>query len=290
MASLSPFGQYLAGDSLPYRIDTRIKLLLLACFLIAIFLVDSWLGLSAYLGLLLLAYLAARIPFRLLVKGLLPISVMVAFVLLANTLGFQALDTPNSAAQALPLLPGWAADPADASRVSGFIPLIGSFGIKPYGFLKGGFLALRMMVLFSATMYLTYTSTLVELSDALVALLRPLAAWKVPAEDIAMVLTIALRFMPLVASEAEQVTLAQQARGAVFNKGGPLRRARAWLPVLVPLFVKLFRRADRIAAAMEGRCYRGRGRTHLRNRQLSARQLAAGSAAAAALVLAGVLL
>jgi energy-coupling factor transporter transmembrane protein EcfT len=181
-------------------------------------------------------------------------------------------------------------DPLLETEQNNFVPLIGDFGFKPAGFLRGVYLAIRIILLFSSTSLLTFTTALVALSDALVAMLRPLKALHVPTEDIAMVFSIALRFIVLTAQETEQIMIAQQVRGAVFNRGGPIRRAQAWLPVLVPLFVKLFRRADRLAAAMETRCYRGEGRTHLRAKRLKPQTILAALAAATTLVATGVFL
>jgi energy-coupling factor transport system permease protein len=119
------------------------------------------------------------------------------------------------------------------------------------------------------TSLLTLTTSPVALTDALERLMRPLERLRVPVGDVAMMLTVALRFIPTTAEEAEKVVLAQAARGARFDSGGPVRRARAYVPVLVPLFVNLFRRADELAVAMESRCYRGgRGRTRLHESRL----------------------
>jgi energy-coupling factor transport system permease protein len=285
MAVLTPFGQFLAGNSQLHRLDARIKLLILTCYLTALFLVQSWLGLACMLILLLLAYRGARIPLILAVKGLYPLLIIIVFIVLANGFGFGS----PSLATNYSLLPSWFGLTGDSQELV-FIPIFSGFGFKPSGLLRGLFLALRIIGLFSATSLLTYTTSLVALSDAIVALLRPLAVFRVPTEDIAMVFSIILRFIPLTASEAERIMVAQQARGAVFNKGGPIKRARAWQPVLIPLFVKLFQRSDRLAAAMEARCYQGRGRTYLNRRKLQAASVCWGLIAAVAIVTAGVLL
>ena len=285
MAFVAPIGGYLASGGWLDRLDARVKLLLLASYLAGLFLVASWLGLLLFGTLLLAGYLGARVPLRLALRGLRPLLIVLAFTLLANGAGFGADNTVPP-----PLVPGlaWGSQELAVGHAPALIPLFGGFGIKPSGLLRGAFLALRIVLLFSATSLLTFTSSLVALSDALLALLRPLAVLKVPTEDIAMTFTIALRFIQLTADEAEQVMAAQQARGAVFDRGGPLRRLRAWTAVLVPLFVKLFRRADRLAAAMETRCYSGSGRTHLRQSHLQAGALGIGLVAAIGIVVSGV--
>ncbi|MDR2957861.1 MAG: energy-coupling factor transporter transmembrane protein EcfT [Coriobacteriales bacterium] len=268
MAFIAPFGNYLAGKSLLYRLDARFKLLLLVSYLTGLFLVQSWLGLLCFGMLLLAAYLSAGIPLKLALRGLMPLVIILIFTMLANAFGFVS----------------------DTNQTLGFVSLIGDFGFKPWGALRGLYLALRIILLFCASSLLTYTSSLVALADALVSLLRPLAVFGVPTEDIAMVFSIALRFIFLTANEAERIMIAQQARGAVFDKGGPVKRAKAWLPVLIPLFVKLFRRADHLAAAMETRCYQGKGRTHRRFNRIQPLALLTSLAAAGAFVTIGVLL
>jgi energy-coupling factor transporter transmembrane protein EcfT len=170
------------------------------------------------------------------------------------------------------------------------VALIGNFGVKPMGALRGLYFALRIVLLVSLTSLLTYTTSTVALSDGLVSLMRPLARVKVPTEDIATMFSIALRFIPITAEEAEKIMVAQSARGATFNKGGPIRRAKAWLPVMVPLFVSLFRRADELACAMETRCYVGKGRTHLRVAELVEIDFVIGIAGTLALILLGIVL
>ena len=328
MAVVIPLGNYFAGSSLLHRLDSRAKLLLLVGFLAGLFLVQSWLGLAGFSLLLLVAYLNARLPLRLALRGLTPLIIILVFTILANALGFATDSTlapaltpwstttqtetarsattpslttdstsitlltakPASTPQFIAGSTSPAADSPLEAEQNGFVPLIGDFGFKPAGFLRGIYLAIRIILLFSSTSLLTFTTALVALSDALVAMLRPLKALHVPTEDIAMVFSIALRFIVLTAQETEQIMVAQQARGAVFNHGGPIRRAQAWLPVLVPLFVKLFRRADRLAAAMETRCYRGEGRTHLRAMRLKPQTFLAALAVATTLVATGVIL
>jgi energy-coupling factor transport system permease protein len=140
------------------------------------------------------------------------------------------------------------------------------------------------------TSLITLTTSPVALTDALSRLMRPLGVIRVPVDDVAMMFSIALRFIPTTAEEAERLVVAQTARGARFDSGGLIRRARAWLPVLVPLFVRLFRRADDLAVAMESRCYSGQGRTRLRELRMRGTDWAVLAAGVAVVALGVILL
>ncbi|MDR1013471.1 MAG: energy-coupling factor transporter transmembrane protein EcfT [Coriobacteriales bacterium] len=301
MAPLVPFGQYVPGDSLLHRTDARMKLLCIAAYVSALFMVDGWPGLllcgAAFVG----AYLFSAVPLRLLLRGFKPILVLLAFTFLANALTFGAGDAGAWAAADLAEATAGAAGtgaagdgalpgPTGGGGLPESVALVGSFGIRPLGALRGLYFAVRILLLVAMTSLLTYTTPLVTLSDSLVALMRPLARIKVPTEDIATMFSIALRFIPLTAEEAEKIMVAQSARGAVFDSGGPLKRARAWLPVMIPLFVSLFRRADELAGAMETRCYLGQGRTRLRVVELHAADAVPGALVAAAFIALGILL
>jgi len=160
--------------------------------------------------------------------------------------------------------------------------------VQAAGLSRGLFFASRIVLLVLGTSLVTLTTSPVALTDAIALLLGPLRVLRVPVDDVATMLSIALRFMPTTAEEAERIVVAQTARGARFDEGGPVKRARAWIPVLVPLFVNLFRRADDLAVAMESRCYRGEGRTRLREWRLRAVDwfiLVAGIALAGALAI-----
>ncbi|MCL1847193.1 MAG: energy-coupling factor transporter transmembrane protein EcfT [Coriobacteriia bacterium] len=286
MALVVPFGQYVPGTSIVHRLDARMKLLVVVTFVLALFLAQGWLGLLICTALLLALYLTAKIPLRRAARGLKPILILLTFTFLANALTLSALPLGEA-----PLIQnanpfaGPFALPESISFTAG-----GGFGFKPPGALRGLYFALRIVLLVCVTSLLTYTTPIVSLTDGMVSLMRPLAKLRVPTEDIAMMFSIALRFIPITAEEAEKIMVAQSARGAVFNKGGLIKRARAWLPVIIPLFVSLFRRADELASAMETRCYRGKGRTHLRTTQLRAADLAIGGFGAVALILIGILL
>jgi len=280
MALVVPFGQYVQGNTMVHRLDARMKFLIVVAYVAALFLVDSWLGLLPCAGLLLSLYIIAKIPLRRAFRGLKPILILLVFTFLANALTLSALPWGEA-----PLVEG-----AGILSIPESIALIGSFGVKTMGTLRGLYFALRIILLVCSTSLLTYTTPIVSLTDALVSLMRPLARLRVPTEDIAMMLSIALRFIPITAEEAEKIMVAQSARGAVFNRGGLIRRAKAWIPVMIPLFVSLFRRADELAKAMDGRCYTGQGRTHLRVVELKAHDLVIGVIGALALILLGLLL
>lgn len=240
-----PFGQYVPVDSPVHSLDPRAKMGLLASFTVLLFIVSGFLGLGVAAMAAAAAIGLSRIPPSLALRGVRTVALLLAF-----TVAVQALR--------------WA--PATVALVR-----VGPVAVDPAGLATGLFLALRIVLLVVATSLLTLTTTPVELTDALQALMRPLRPLGVPVGDVAMMLSIAMRFIPTTAEEAEKVIVAQTARGARLGEGGPLRRARAYVPVLVPLFVGLFRRADELATAMEARCYRGgEGRTRLRERSMTA--------------------
>jgi energy-coupling factor transport system permease protein len=278
-----PFGNYLPGTSPLHRLDARFKLLLTAAYVAALFLVQGAPGLAVLVVLLAAAYLLARVPLHYAARGLKPVLIILAFTFLANTLTFQA-QPPGPANTATLSLTFY------SCTVPSSIAIAGGFGVRPLGAALGLYFVVRIVALVAATSLLTFTSPLVSTADAITSLLRPLRVLHVPVEDIAMMFTIALRFIPLTAEEAEKIVVAQSARGAVFGKGGPIRRVRAWLPVMVPLFVGLFRRADSLAAAMESRCYSGKQRTRIHVHKLHAGSVIGGLAASAALVLIGIFL
>jgi len=313
MAIPLPFGNYLARNTVVHRIEARVKLLLLVVYVFALFACSTWLGLLAALTLLIIMLALAHIPARMAFRGLKPILFILLFTFLANAFTFSAVDPATLAEQAAasnalvdPLASGSPAGGLQAEQQTLFsiplinaalqfnfpesIPLIGSFGIKPPGIIKGLYFVLRISLLVLATALLTYTTTVVSLTDAISKLLSPLRVIKVPVEDIAMIFTIALRFIPLTASEAEKLMVAQSARGAKFNQGGPITRVKAWIPVMIPLFVNLFRRADYLAQVMESRCYVGKGRTQLAHAHIAGKDIAWALIGSALLIAIGVVL
>jgi energy-coupling factor transport system permease protein len=213
-----------------------VKLGLAALYTVLLFTASGWGG-FAVAGVLVGGAIAlSGIPVRLAVRGLKPVGLLLAFTLAVNALRWRPMAA---------------------------LVRIGPLAIDGPGLATGLFFVARIVLLVVGTSLLTLTTPPVELTDALARLLRPLRVARVPVDDIATMFSIALRFIPTTAEEAEKIVVAQTARGAVFDEGGPIRRARAWVPVLVPLLVNLFRRADDLAVAMESRCYTGVGRTRL---------------------------
>ncbi|MCL1891623.1 MAG: energy-coupling factor transporter transmembrane protein EcfT [Coriobacteriia bacterium] len=281
MAVVVPFGQYIPGNSLVHTLDVRMKLLLVVAYVFALF-SCGWFGLLVCAAALIVAYLVAGIPLARAVRGLFPVLFILAFTFLFNAFTFTATPAQSVAFDTVSLF-------GTALEVPQSISLIGGFGIVPLGVVRGLYFALRITLLVSVTTLLTFTSSIVALTDAISSLLSPLRFVGVPVEDVAMMFTIALRFIPLTTAEVEKIMVAQSSRGVRFDQGGLIKRARAYVPVMVPLFVNLFKRADELAAAMESRCYEGAGRTRLKVSRLAARDWVVGLAGTAFFVALGVL-
>lgn len=232
-----PFGQFVPGDSPVHRLDARVKIASTVAITVALFSVSGWAGLLVVAGAVLAFVSLSGVPWRLAARGLKPVVWLLLFTLVVHGIRWGAADALLS---------------------------VGPVSLYGPGLSSGGFLALRIVVLMLGASIVTLTSSPVALTDALASIMRPLSVVRFPVDDVAMMFSIALRFIPTTAEEAERVVVAQVARGAVFDRGGPVARARAWVPVLIPLFVRLFRRADDLAIAMESRCYTGQGRSRLR--------------------------
>lgn len=262
MFSGAPFGQYYPGESPVHRLDPRTKIVVTGGLVVVLFFLYRWPAFALVGVLLMGGLLVAGIPPRLLWRSLRSILAIIAF-----TFVLQLFMTPG---------PVW-------FRLG---PLTATWPGLRMGMVTAG----RLVLLILSTSLLTFTTSPIALTDGLEYLLRPLRRVGVPAHEIAMMMSIALRFIPTLLEEAEKIMKAQMARGADFQSGNVIRRARSMVPILVPLFVGAFRRADDLAMAMEARCYRGgEGRTRLRVLRMGASDLAAlaGSAVvmAAALIL-----
>jgi energy-coupling factor transport system permease protein len=232
------FGQYVPVESPVHALDAKTKMGLVAAFTLALFLMNSLWGLALAGVLLALTVRVSRVPWRIALRGIKAVLLILVITLAAHALRWN---------------------PATVSLIR-----LGPLAIDGPGLVTGIFFASRIVLLVIGTSLLTLTTSPVALTDGLERLMRPLERVRFPAGEVAMMLTIALRFIPTTAQEAEKILVAQTARGARFDEGGPIRRAKAFGPVLVPLFVNLFRRADDLATAMEARCYRGGiGRTRL---------------------------
>ena len=232
------FGQYVEGDSLIHRLDPRIKIVAAFLYIVVIFLAKSA---TAFLLLTLSAVffvLLTRIPPRMILRAMKPLVFIIVFTAVIN-LFFMTGEH-----------------------------LLFQFGfVKIYreGLVNAFLIVLRILLLIVATsVFLTYTTTPIALTDALEQLLSPLKRLHVPVHEFSMMMTIALRFIPTLIDETQKIINAQTARGADFTSGGLIRRGKALIPILIPLFISAFRRADELATAMECRCYTGgEGRTRM---------------------------
>ena len=230
-------GQYIPLDSAMHRLDPRGKIFFVALGIVTLFLVQSWLSFALLGGFFVLLIFLAHLPFQYVFKSLRPL-----WVLLALTLCLHVFFTPDDA-----------------------LVLFGFLRVSLGGLFKGLFIVARLVLLVVATTLLTLTTSPIELTDGIEGLLSPLKRWGFPAHELAMMMTIALRFIPTLLEEADRIMKAQMARGVDFESGGFMKRIRGLVPLLVPLFVSAFRRAEDLAVAMESRCYRGGiGRTRLR--------------------------
>ena len=229
-------GQYFPGNSILHRIDPRMKLVLTLCFIVLVFLPQNWWGLLA-VGLFLVLVLGlSRLPIRLMWRSTKPVLFLVLFTSILNILYVH---------DGTPLWPG------------GFI--------TTGGLQSAAFIAIRIICLILGSSLLTYTTTPTALTDAIERLLSPLKVIRVNPHELAMMMTIALRFIPTLMEETDKIMSAQKARGADMESGGLLKRVKALIPILIPLFVSSFRRAYDLAMAMECRCYQGgTGRTRMK--------------------------
>ena len=231
-------GQYYPVDSKVHRLDPRIKLILTIVFIVVVFIAKTFIGYAVILAFVYLTSRLANVPFRMLLRGLKPLRLIIILTFLLNLL-FTTGETL------------W---------VEFWI-----IRITKEGFMQAAFYSLRLVFLVIGTSLLTLTTSPVSLADAIEILLTPLKKIHFPAHELAMMMTIALRFIPTLLDETDKIMKAQMARGADFESGNLISRAKAMVPLLVPLFVSAFRRAGDLAMAMESRCYHGgEGRTRFR--------------------------
>lgn len=231
-------GQYFPGNSFIHRLDPRIKLMGLVAFIVSVFFADGFLSYGLCIGFTALAIAISKIKPKLIFKSLKAIIIIVIFTALINVFYTQGKVI-----------------------VSFWI-----FKITWEGIGAGIGMALRVILLVTSSALLTYTTSPMALTDGLENLLSPLKKIKLPVHEFSMMMTIALRFIPTLIEETDKIMSAQKARGADFESGNLIKRAKALIPVLVPLFVSSFRRADELATAMECRLYNGdNGRTRLKS-------------------------
>lgn len=231
-------GQYFPGNSVMHRLDPRAKLVGLVIYIIALFAAGSWVSYGIMLAFLVGLIALSTIPVKALFKGMKPLVFILIFTGILNLL-FTGGETV--------LVTVW------------------KISITLEGIVRAIFMVVRILLLISATFLMTYTTSPIQLTDALESLLSPLKKIRVPVHELAMMMCIALRFIPTLIEETDKIISAQKARGADFETGSILKRVKALVPILVPLFISAFRRADELATAMECRCYQGgEGRTKMK--------------------------
>ena len=229
-------GQFFPGTSLAHRFDPRSKIILTVVYIVGLFCAESFVSYGLMVALLVTGVKVSGVAPKALVKGLKPVLFIICFTAVLNL-----FYTPGEI-----LAQFWI------------------FKITKEGIFTAFFMALRISMLIMGTFLLTYTTSPIALTDGLESLLGPLKKVKVPVHELSMMMSIALRFIPTLIEETDKIMSAQKARGADFESGSLLDRAKALVPILVPLFISAFRRADELAIAMECRCYHGgEGRTKL---------------------------
>ena len=239
-------GQFFPGSSIVHRLDPRCKLLLTIVYIAALFTAESYVSYAVMLIVTGVCIALSRIPLKVILRGLKPLWIIIALTAVLNI-----FFTPGRE-----LVSFW------------------KITITCEGLIRAVFMVLRITMLIAGTFLLTYTTSPIALTDAMEILFGPLKKLKVPVHEMSMMMSMALRFIPTLIEETDKIMSAQKARGADFETGNLFQRARALLPLLVPLFVSAFRRADELAVAMECRCYHGdEGRTKLKQLHYRARDI-----------------
>lgn len=230
-------GQYFPGKSVVHRLDPRMKILLVVGYVIMLFAVNNPVGLAIGVVFFFFAYAMSKIPLKMILKSLKPVIPIIVFTTVINMFFIQG-D---------PLFSWWI------------------ITITRQGLITAIVMTIRITCLIAGTSLLTYTTSPIALTDGLERLLKPLKKVHFPVHELSMMMTIALRFIPTLIEETDKIMSAQKARGADLESGGLIQRAKALIPILIPLFVSAFRRAEELALAMECRCYRGDvGRTRMK--------------------------
>ena len=239
-------GQYFPGDTVAHRLDPRTKILMVVLYIVALFQARGWIGYALVLTATLVCMFVSHISFSNIFKGLKPMIFIIVLTALLNI--FYTTGTP--------VVEGWI--------------------ITWEGLERAVKMILRIMLLITGTFLLTYTTSPMALTDGLEMLLGPLKKIRVPVHEMTIMMSMALRFIPTLIEETDKIMSAQKARGADFENGNLIQRAKALLPILVPLFVSAFRRADELAVAMESRCYHGgEGRTRMKQLHMQRRDVVA---------------
>ena len=241
-------GQFFPGNTIVHRLDPRTKLILVIVYIVALFSAEGVVTYALVFAALAAVVALSKIKLKVILKSMKPLLFIILLTGLLNL--FYTQGTP--------LVSFWI------------------FTITREGIFNALFMVLRIAMLLAGTFMLTYTTSPISLTDGLEKLLNPLKKIKVPVHELSMMMCIALRFIPTLIEETDKIMSAQKARGADFESGSLLRRARALVPLLVPLFISAFRRADELAVAMECRCYHGgEGRTRMRQLRYAPRDFIA---------------
>lgn len=222
-------GQFFPGDTIIHRLDPRIKIIIISLFIASLFFVNSFIPYIFILGFILAVVKVSKVPLKFILKGLKPL-----FFIILITFTINILMTKGEV-----------------------LVELGPLSITKEGLYLAVFMALRLVFLIIGTSLLTLTTSPIALTDGIEKLLSPFKKIGLPAHELAMMMTIALRFIPTLLEETDKIMKAQMARGADFESGNIISRAKNLVPLLVPLFINAFRRADELATAMEARCYRG---------------------------------
>lgn len=231
-------GQYFPGNSAVHRLDPRTKLILLVVYIVALFTASDWLSYCAVFFFLAFAIGISKIPLKSILHGMKPLVMILIFTGVLNVFFTTGESEPFRF---------W------------FIT------IYKEGIVRAVYMVIRILMLITGTFLLTYTTSPIALTDGLESLLGPLKKLHLPVHELAMMMCIALRFIPTLIEETDKIMSAQKARGADFESGNLMQRVKALVPILVPLFISAFRRADELATAMECRCYQGGdGRTKMK--------------------------
>ena len=231
-------GQFFPGHSVIHRLDPRTKLLMLVVYIVALFMAVSWVSYGVLFGFLAISIALSKIPVKSILKGMKPLVMILVFTAVLNIF-FTEGET--------------------------VLVNLGFVKITLEGLQRAFFMLIRILMLVTGTFLMTYTTSPIALTDGLESLLNPLKKIKVPVHELSMMMCIALRFIPTLIEETDKIMSAQKARGADFENGKLMDRVKALIPILVPLFISAFRRADELATAMECRCYQGgEGRTKMK--------------------------
>ena len=232
-------GQYFPGNSVVHRLDPRTKLIMLVVYIVTLFMATNVVSYALVAGFLFVAIKISTIPMKSIVRGMKPLVLILVFTGILNLF--------FTVGEGEPLVDFWV------------------ITVYKEGIIRAVFMVLRILLLISGTFLLTYTTSPISLTDGLESLMAPLKKLHVPVHELSMMMCIALRFIPTLIEETDKIMCAQKARGADFESGSLMDKAKALVPILVPLFISAFRRADELATAMECRCYQGGdGRTKMK--------------------------